>query len=447
MSPLRGEEFTGRSVEEAIERGLRSIGKKRTDVDIEILEKGKPANVLGIGGEDARVLLTFQEEEAVQEAEPVVDEAEVPRRPDALRERDEESEDAASPALAEELAAGAGVLKDLLALMGVEAEVALDDRPRHEGVEVLGPDLGALIGRGAQNPVALQQITSAIPSRRVGRTVHIPVDIEGYRRRREDQLREMATRVASRVRATGQAVTLEPMLAYERRIVHPAVQGQAGLQTGAVRPEAEPPGGGSSAPPRGRGPVRPPVRPRPRVVRRMGGSTTDVAIVVAGPFIGSLCSPLFAYLLAHLPPVRVVAGTSALARVVFLLSILAAATPFMLAVTSVAFWVITIANISAYTALMQGIYPDRERAFAMGKVRVGASVAGIVAAALAGGLIDVVPAQWVFAAAALVSLPGSIAFLLVRYDGPPAPARPSARAIASTVWGAERSRYPLPHVH
>ena len=104
MSPLRGEEFTGRSVEEAIERGLRSLGKKRTDVDIEILEKGKPANVLGIGGEDARVLLTFQEEESVQEPEPVVDEAEVPRRPDALRERDEESEDAASPALPERFA-------------------------------------------------------------------------------------------------------------------------------------------------------------------------------------------------------------------------------------------------------------------------------------------------------------------------------------------------------
>jgi spoIIIJ-associated protein len=234
MSPLRGEEFTGRSVEEAIERGLRSLGKKRTEVDIEILEKGKPANVLGIGGEDARVLLTFQEEESVQEPEPVVDEADVPRRPDALRERDEEPEDAASPAFAEELAAGAGVLKDLLALMGVDAEVTLDDQPRHEGVEVLGPDLGALIGRGGENLVALQQITSAITSRRVGRTVHIPVDIEGYRRRREEQLREIARRVALRVRATGQAVTLEPMLAYERRIVHLAVQDTPGVKTESV---------------------------------------------------------------------------------------------------------------------------------------------------------------------------------------------------------------------
>jgi predicted RNA-binding protein Jag len=98
MSPLRGEEFTGRTVEEAIERGLRSLGRKRTDVDIEVLEKGKPANVLGMGGEDARVLLSFQED-ASTEPEPVVDEAEVPRRPDAgraTREREDEEAPAAA---------------------------------------------------------------------------------------------------------------------------------------------------------------------------------------------------------------------------------------------------------------------------------------------------------------------------------------------------------------
>jgi len=125
MSPLRGEEFTGRSVEEAIERGLRALGKKRTDVEYEVLEKGKPANVLGIGGEDARVLITFVEEDAPPEPEPVIDEAEVPRRPDALREREERREEReetereeAAPALLEDLEAGVGVLRDLLALMG-----------------------------------------------------------------------------------------------------------------------------------------------------------------------------------------------------------------------------------------------------------------------------------------------------------------------------------------
>src|SRR5947208_4736031 len=270
MSPLRGEEFTGRSVEEAIERGLRSLGRKRTDVDIEVLEKGKPANVLGIGGEDARVLLTFQEDESPAEPQPVIDEAEVPRRPDALRERADESEaEEASPVLAEELAAGAGVLRDLLALMGVEAEVSLDDRPRHEGIEVLGPDLGALIGRGGENLVALQQITSAITSRQVGRTVHVPLDIEGYRRRREEQLREIAQRVASRVRATGQAVTLEPMLAYERRIVHLAVQDTPRAKTESVGIDPNRRVVISSTAPGARGPAQ--FRPGPPGGLRGGG--------------------------------------------------------------------------------------------------------------------------------------------------------------------------------
>ncbi len=179
----------------------------------------------------------------------------------------------------------------------------------------------------------------------------------------------------------------------------------------------------------------------PVVVRRMGGSTTDVAIVVAGPFIGNLLSPISAYLLAHLPLVRVVAGAASLSRFVFLVAVLLAATPFMLALTSVAFWIITVANIAAYTALMQGIYPDRERASAMGNVRVGASVAGIGAAALAGSFIGVVPAQWVFAAAALVGLPCALAFFAIRYDGPAAPpARRPALDIARGIWADRRYR-------
>jgi spoIIIJ-associated protein len=234
--PLRGEEFTGRTVEEAIERGLLELGRKRSDVDIEILERGKPANMLGMGGVDARVLLSFTEEERAPEPEPVVDEREVPRRPDAVRaaaERaaDEAEERAPDPA---DLELGRTVLVTLLEKMDVPAEVTLDDRPGLAGLEIEGQELGALIGRGGENLVALQQIVSAITSKTAGHTVHIPVDVEGYRKRREEQLREIAHRVASRVKATGQAVTLEPMLAYERRIVHLAVQGDPGIRTESV---------------------------------------------------------------------------------------------------------------------------------------------------------------------------------------------------------------------
>jgi MFS family permease len=173
----------------------------------------------------------------------------------------------------------------------------------------------------------------------------------------------------------------------------------------------------------------------PIVVRRLGGSTADVAIVIAAPFVGHLLSPLSTYLLMGFPPVRVVAGAVTVARATFLVGVLVAATPFMLAMTTVVSFVIGIANISAYTALMHGIYPDRERAQAMANVRIGGAVAGIAAAAVAGTFIDAAPAAWVFAAAALIGLPGAVAFFWVRYDGAAKlAARRSLPAIASDVW-------------
>ena len=179
----------------------------------------------------------------------------------------------------------------------------------------------------------------------------------------------------------------------------------------------------------------------PVVVRRMGGTPTDVAIVVGSPFVGHLLAPFFTYLLAHIAPVKVVAGTSTLARVIFLCGVLVATTPLMLALTTVGFWVVTISNVAAYTALMRGIYPDSERAHVMGKVRVGSSVGGIAAAALAGIFIDTVPAQWVFAAAALLSLPGSIAFFRIQHTstGGFGTRRP-ALDIARDVWRDHRYR-------
>ena len=282
MSPIRGDEFTGRTAEEAIERGLRELGRRRDQVDVEVLERGKPANMLGLGGEDARVLLSYEESD--EAPQPSVDEREVPRRPSAPRASADE-EDEGPPAYAEELPIGAAVVTDLLATMGIEAEVVIESIPGREGIEIQGDELGVLIGRGGENLVALQQVVSAITSKRVGRTVHVPVDVEGYRSRREEQLKEVAHRVAERVRATGQAVTLEPMLAYERRIVHLAVQGTPGLRTESVGLEPNrrvvisstapgargPIGVGPRRPYGPRGPMRGPGGPRRTFGSRPGG--------------------------------------------------------------------------------------------------------------------------------------------------------------------------------
>ena len=155
----------------------------------------------------------------------------------------------------------------------------------------------------------------------------------------------------------------------------------------------------------------------PIVVRRMGGTPFDVALVVAGPFIGHLLSPIGIYLLSGLRPAPVVAGVVVASRSIFLIGVIVATTPLLLAMTTVTFWLIAITNIAAYTTVMAAIYPDRERAQAMGKVRVGASIAGVFAAAAAGIAIDLVHASWVFAAAAALSLPGALAFFWIRDEG------------------------------
>jgi spoIIIJ-associated protein len=203
-------------------------------------------------------MLTFDEAAIQEEQEPAQAE-ELPLR-SAGPDRDGGHVEPAAPR-PEELAAGAAVLTELLSKMRVQADVEVSEDGT--GVDVLGPDLGALIGRGGEGLIAMQQIVSAITSRQVGRTVHVPVDIEGYRRRREEQLRDVALRVAGRVRASGQAVTLEPMLAYERRIVHLAVQAQPGIRTESVGVEPNRRIVISSTAPGARSPSAAPRPPRP----------------------------------------------------------------------------------------------------------------------------------------------------------------------------------------
>lgn len=158
----------------------------------------------------------------------------------------------------------------------------------------------------------------------------------------------------------------------------------------------------------------------PVVVRRIGGSELDVAIAVAAAFIGHLVSPLFCYLLSTFPLVRTVATTSLAARLAFLIgALLPAAAPLTLSVAYVAFWVFALANISAYTAVMQGIYPDAQRATAMGRVRMGAGLAGIVTALAGGALLQLADdPRPVLALAAALSLGGAALFFLIRLDEP-----------------------------
>ena len=224
-------EVSAKSVDEAIDIALEELGLKRQQVEIEILTAGKPG-LFGIGGEPARVRVTALEEGT---ARPMAE-------PEAEYEAAEESDVEIKDVESAEVEVAADCLTQLLAFMEIDAETEVRE-PETPGdglgrasavLDVSGDDLGLLIGRRGTTLAALQYMVNLMVSRKTGSRVLISVDVEHYRRRREESLRGLARRMADRVRQTGRSVTLEPMPAGERRIVHLVLSDDSGVTTGSV---------------------------------------------------------------------------------------------------------------------------------------------------------------------------------------------------------------------
>jgi len=209
----RSLEASGRTVAEATEKALDELGADPDQVAIEVLSQGS-RGLLGLGGEQARVRVT------------VVDTTEYPEE-DAEEESPESREETSKVA--------ADVLSELLRHMGIQATVVVRepsaDRSAPVVLDVQGDDLGILIGRQGDTLRDLQYITKLIASRKLQRWVSIVVDVAGYKIRRERLLTELAERMAERVVADGRPLTLEPMPAHERRIVHMALRNHKQVTT------------------------------------------------------------------------------------------------------------------------------------------------------------------------------------------------------------------------
>jgi spoIIIJ-associated protein len=223
-------EVSAKSVDEAIDIALDELGLKRQQVHIEILTAGKPG-LFGIGGEQARVRVTALEEGT---AKPMVE------GPPIEIEEGEQVEVKGSDAPEVELAAE--YLSQFLGYMDIDGELTIRD-PETPGdglgrasavLDVAGEDLGLLIGRRGTTLAALQYMVNLMISRKSGSRVLVSVDIEAYRRRREDSLRGLAHRMADRVRQSGRSIALEPMPAAERRIVHLILAEDGNVSTSSV---------------------------------------------------------------------------------------------------------------------------------------------------------------------------------------------------------------------
>lgn len=244
-------EVSGKTEDAAIQTALSKLGLDRDDVSVEILERAK-SGFLGIGSTQARVKVSYEapdEIEAIKAAVPEKketpespkpagrakkpQEAPKPQRPAPVKEAEAapHAPEAPAPAAAPRPEDGSveeeilAFLEGLLQHMGATAAIRVEEKG--EGVyQVLleGERLGMLIGHRGETLDAIQQLTSYTINRSRTKRVRIHLDAENYRAKREEALRRMANKVAEKVVRYRKNITLEPMNAYERHVVHEALQ-------------------------------------------------------------------------------------------------------------------------------------------------------------------------------------------------------------------------------
>jgi len=201
-------EMSARTVEEAIELALKELDVDRDEAEVEVLSRGK-AGFLGIGAELARVRVSRLGGGS------------------ARGDADAGEQSAASVANAAVgrilEAAGVNVTRTLRSAHDPEAGGPV--------IDLSGEDSGLLIGRRGQTLQALQFLVTLIVRKKLGEDVRVVLDVENYRQRRENSLRDMAAKVATRVAQTNRSITLEPMPPADRRIIHTSLAEHPGVRT------------------------------------------------------------------------------------------------------------------------------------------------------------------------------------------------------------------------
>ena len=207
-------DVTGKTEDEAIRKALEQLHMDRDDVSVEILERAK-SGFLGIGSSPARVRVTYGQEEPEAPAAPA----------------QELCQDDNARRITE-------FLTGLLEHMDSPARVQVTETEKGRYSVVLeGQKLGQLIGRRGETLDAIQQLTNyAVNSGREKR-IRVHVDAENYRAKREQSLESLARKVAAKVTRYRRSVTLEPMNAYERHVIHAALQDVPGVNTYSIGSE------------------------------------------------------------------------------------------------------------------------------------------------------------------------------------------------------------------
>ncbi len=271
MKRGQSNEYKAKSVEAAVDEGLRQLGVSRDQIEVEVVNEGS-RGILGIGASDALVRLTRKPSAGAQESSsqdssaasteavaetavgldgpaevvslapdvelpPPPDEAEAPEQVDESQpdfEDQEDEDDEELEGLAYDL------LSEMLQNLGIEAEIELswlddpEDSDRPLNLNVVGDDLGILIGRNGETLASIQYLIRLMINQELHRWKNIVIDVDGYKQRRAEQLSQLALRLADQVVASGRPVSLEPMPASERRLVHIALRNHEHVYTAST---------------------------------------------------------------------------------------------------------------------------------------------------------------------------------------------------------------------
>ncbi len=243
VQQIRSIESSGADVESAIAAGLAQLGVAREQVTVEVIQQPS-RGVLGIGSRDALVRLTASggtQPAAEKLAPPPAAARPQPRpapAPEPKPEREPEPDLAGPQAILER---SREVLSELLDRMQVDAEIEGRVEPSNntgdEDTYILnlrGQDLSFLIGRKGETLAAVQHVARLIINKEAKQRVNLLVDIEGYKARREKALRKLALRIAEQATRRNRRIALEPMNAYERRIIHLALRNHPTVVTESV---------------------------------------------------------------------------------------------------------------------------------------------------------------------------------------------------------------------
>ena len=247
-------EATGKTLDLAIQAGLTKLQMDRDSVSVEVLEQPR-SGFFGIGAVPAKVKLTYEVPDPVPEKKPepvpqpkaeapkAQPKAEAPKaQPKAPKTELPKPQPKAAPKPQPEMPKPQPVphtpapegsveerietfMKGLMEHMGSDAiPVATKSGDDTYSVELQGSSLGMLIGRRGDTLDAIQHITNYAVNHGQGKRVRINVDAENYRKKREESLIRLANKVAGKVSRSGRNITLEPMNAYERHVIHAALQ-------------------------------------------------------------------------------------------------------------------------------------------------------------------------------------------------------------------------------